>query len=669
MQPSDVATLQEAMQLHQSGKFPDAERLYRKLLKRNPNSFEPHFLMAALKMQSGKPDESVRYWDGAIAAQPANLEAQYNRAVALDQTGQPAEALAGYDRVVAMQPAHAESWFNRGNVLSRLLRYDEAVASYDRMLALAPNTPDAHNNRGSALATLGRHPEALASFEQTLRLRPDYPLALNNQATSLKALGRLAEALAICDRVIAAHPDTTPVRVTRGSVYQALGRNAEALADYDIALKASPNDVELINHRIKILVELNRAAEALTEAERAIVLNPGEAGSYVNRGNALQSLGREEQALADYAKAITLRPTDAMAHYNFGTALQALERHEDAIPHFARAATLAPDYAEAKWNGSASYLALGRFAEGWQLYEHRWARQIRGTAPRDYTQPRWDGGRVPGTLLVWGEQGPGEHLLHASLLPALRSYADKIVLEVDPRLQRLFARSFPDFEVIPYASALYSGPIDAHEPIASLAKHLLTSWDSFPGHQRGYLEPDAALTRRLREQLNADGRQVIGLTWISRNSKIGKFKSALLKDFEPLLRLPGYRFVDLQYGDTAAEREAVERELGVKIEHLDEIDNMNDLDGLAALISACDAVLTVSSTTAHLAGAVGVPTWVMVPFGRGHLWYWFDQRPDSPWYPRVKVRRQAKGQSWAELIAGLVPQVSAAVDATIPANR
>ena len=133
-------------------------------------------------------------------------------------------------------------------------------------------------------------------------------------------------------------------------------------------------------------------------------------------------------------------------------------------------------------------------------------------------------------------------------------------------------------------------------------------------------------------------------------------------DFEALLRLPGYRFVDLQYGDTTAERQRVERELNVRVEHLDDIDNMNDIEGLAALISVCDAVLTVSNTTAHLAGALGAQVIVMVPLGRGHLWYWFPDRPASPWYPRLQVRLQAEGQSWSDLIAGLTPEIRATVD-------
>ena len=202
---------------------------------------------------------------------------------------------------------------------------------------------------------------------------------------------------------------------------------------------------------------------------------------------------------------------------------------------------------------------------------------------------------------------------------------------------------------------------NVQEPLSGLPRHLRPNFDSFPQRAQGYLVPDAARVRQLRDRLTAGGRPVIGLTWFSRNPKVGRFKSARLQDFAALLKQPGYRFVDLQYGDTAAERAAVEHELGVRVERLDDIDNTNDIDGLAALIAACDVVLTVSSMTAHLAGAVGARTWVMMPIGRGHLWYWFMDQPKSPWYPRVEVRRQQEGQAWSDLVEATAPEIAAAL--------
>jgi ADP-heptose:LPS heptosyltransferase len=141
----------------------------------------------------------------------------------------------------------------------------------------------------------------------------------------------------------------------------------------------------------------------------------------------------------------------------------------------------------------------------------------------------------------------------------------------------------------------------------------------------------------------------------------GASKSARLADFEPLLRLPDCRFVDLQYGDTSEERAALARDLGIMVERLGDIDNTNDLDGLAALMSACDVIVTVSNTTAHLAGALGRPTFVMVPHGYARIWYWFHDRSQSPWYPRVAIRRQQSGQPWADVVAAVTREVPALI--------
>jgi len=208
-----------------------------------------------------------------------------------------------------------------------------------------------------------------------------------------------------------------------------------------------------------------------------------------------------------------------------------------------------------------------------------------------------------------------------------------------------------------FRSELYGRAFNAHEVFGSLPRRLRPTFDSFPRRDCGFLVADPRRAGELRARLTeGDGRLVVGLSWSSANTKVGRFKSAQLRDFEPLLRLPGCRFVDLQYGDTQAERETVARELGITIERL-EVDNRNDIDGLSALMSACDAVVTTSNTTPHLAGALGCPTWVMVPRGRGRFWYWFKDRPDSPWYPQVRVRPIAQGQSWADLVSAIADEV------------
>jgi tetratricopeptide (TPR) repeat protein len=538
--------------------------------------------------------------------------------------GRSAEAVTGYARAVNLRPDSLPDWCNYGAALHELRRYDEAIACFDRALSLKSDMAEIHCNRANSLARLERHEEALAAYDRALALKPGLLDALNNRGAVLKKLTRHDEALASLEQALRIRPDFVDAHINRGNVLQALDRRPEAILCY----------------------------------ERALALKPDNAEAHNNLGNALQFLDRYAEAIERYEIAIKLKPDYAQAHCDLAVALHALGRDAEAIRHYDQAIALKGDYAEAKWNKSLLYLSRGRLAEGWPLYEYRW----QTISELRYSQRRWDGEHVNGTLLIWGEQGLGDEILYASIVPELGTRADSIVLEVEPRLVTLFARSFPGVQVIAQRKELYTGPIDAQEPIGGLGKYLRPNWQAFPPRERGYLVADSARSARLRERLTADKSLVVGLSWKSKNPLFAKSKSAQLRDFEPLLRWTGCRYVDLQYGDTHADRNTLESEIGVRLDHLDDIDNMRDIDGLAALISACDVVVTVSNTTAHLAGALGKPTWVLVPHGNARLWYWFSRGETSPWYPRVQVRRQSSGQTWADLASSVATEVFSSVE-------
>ena len=281
----------------------------------------------------------------------------------------------------------------------------------------------------------------------------------------------------------------------------------------------------------------------------------------------------------------------------------------------------------------------------------------RPAAARANPPPRWNGEYVAGTLLVVpGPQGVGEQILCASMVSDLANYADRVVLEIEPRLVGLFARSFPHMRVVPSGSTAYS-EVDAQASMASLSRRLRPHWAAFPLRDQGFLIPDNTRAAALRERVASDGRVVIGLSWKTRGRKFASARSARLLDFASVLRLPNCRFIDLQYGDTRAEREAAARQLGVHVEQLGDVDNSDDIEGLAALVAACDVVVTVSNATAHLAGALGRPTWVFAPHGETRPWYWFEGLSESPWYPYLSVRHQAIGQSWTDVIASSASEI------------
>src|SRR5262245_4426827 len=591
-------------------------------------------------------------------ATDATAEALYREARARCQQGDIAQGIELAQRSIALDPQHARAHSLLGIALSNVGRHEEALASLDRAIALG--SADAHGSRADTLAALGRLAEAVESFDRALALDPSSVADWCNRGAALIDLGRAAQAAESFARAIALAPDFVEAHYNHGNALAQIERHVDAVASYDRALALKPDYVDALNNRANALDRLGCAQDSLASVERALALAPDHAGALVTCSVILRKLRRSAEALTCCERALAPKPDDTDALTARGDLLIDLERFDEAIATLDRIVALKPDDVAAKWNKSLVCLGLERFHEGWPLYEHRWA-GAKGLVPRAYKGPRWSGGRVDGTLLIWGEQGLGDEILYASMLPDVIARTSSVVLEAEPRLAPLFVRSFPSIKVIGCEPELFAGRIDAQEPIGGLGRFLRMSWTDFPRRERGYLVADTVRTQTLRQRL-ADGRFVIGLSWLSKAPVGGQSKSARLADFEALLRLEGCGFVDLQYGDTSEERAALVRDLGITVERLPDIDNTNDLDGLAALMSACDAVVTVSSTTAHLAGALGRPTWVMVPHGFARIWYWFHARSKSPWYPRVEVRRQQSGQPWAAVVTSVAREVSAFVD-------
>ncbi len=686
----DVALrLRQAMDAHRQNKFTEAERAYRAVLDTAPDCFEALHFLGLAYLQQNKFPEALDLVSRALKARPQSADSLAMRGVVLSNLGRYAEALQSQDALLALRPDSAETHYNRGVSLGKLERHEEAVASYRKSIALKADNPQAFHNLGNSLIELGRPQEALDAYEGTIRhaktdtlvnrggallelKRPQealesYDLALARdqghiaammgRGRALAALERHQDALACYERIIDRDPENLDALVGKIRALIRLDRPLDVLACSETALAVAPDRLDFVNTRGEALQQLGRFDEALANAQRALALDSKSAPAHLNLGNALNALGRYDEAEVSFRQAIALSPELSGAHRNLGSALLSLEQFDSALNVLDRAIELSPKNEGTLTNRSLVYLGLGDFERGWADYHDRFTAADRKADWRNYKSPLWDGAATDGPLLVWGEQGVGDQILYGSMIPDLVQRVPRIVLELDRRLVPLFARSFPTIDVIPVEKTLCEKPSAAHMPIGTLGKFLRRSWDDFPHAPGGFLKADPEQASALRARLKTDDRLVVGISWRSANKQHEKAKSAGLHAFAPLLELPNCRFVDMQYGDTSAERDAVARDIGVRVEHLDDIDNMNDIDGLASLITACDLVVTVSNTTAHLAGALGKETYVLVPFGQARMWYWFHDRLDSPFYPDIKIRRQTRTHDWAPVIGSLAAEI------------
>jgi len=521
---------------------------------------------------------------------------------------------------------NAKEVLRRATHLHRQDRIDEAEQLYLEVLAYDPRSVAAMQ----FLALVRIKQGALAS-------------ALEYVATAIECSETPEKTLRVCLQTLK----------ELASRFTAKSQHEQALACYNLIL-AVPGDGSCIHFRCDALVALDRLDEALAGAEQAVLEFPNHGNSHFALGRVQQRFGRWKEAEAAYREALRLTPNSSV-HGNLGVVLNSLGHVDEALHHYNKALALGGDEGMARMNKGVALLAVGRFKEGWANYDGR-IDSLADLRTYSYPQPYWAGEKIEGGLLVSGEQGIGDQILYASMLQELTQFAPQVIAEVDPRLVSLFARSFPAIKVFGFDTAVPDEMIKAQTRIGSVGQYLRRSFEDFP--KRDYfLVADCGRTAELRARLAHDGRRVIGVSWKSKNPTHERAKSAQLTDFAAIFRLPNCRFVDLQYGDTSADRAALQAELGVTLDHLDDIDNKNDIDGLASLISACDAVVSVSNTTVHLAGALGRPTWTFVPFGQARMWYWFVDHSDSPFYGTMQVRRQGLGQSWADLIAGSASEI------------
>ena len=353
-----------------------------------------------------------------------------------------------------------------------------------------------------------------------------------------------------------------------------------------------------------------------------------------------------------YTAALRIDPNDAVANSNLGLLFTRTANYERAATAYKKAVSLSQSEPQARHGFSLVLLTLGHLKEGWKHYgarldlpgHHLGARPM--SPPRILDKP--DGLRA----LAWADEGIGEQIMFASMISEIAKDCASLSVECDKRLTPLLRRSFPNIDLIPRQTPphpKFNADYDGQFCLGNAAEWYRPDFDSFP-QQKGYLNADVELTRGLRQAYQNAFRPkpLIGISWRSKNEiKISTEKTLGLKNWGPLLSVPGATFVNLQYGDYTEEISEVEKSLGVSIISDSKIDPLNNLDTFASQVAAMDLIITTSNATAHMAGALNVPVWTLVPKGYGAMWHWFLDRNDSPWYPSMSLLRQAQQNEWA----------------------
>jgi tetratricopeptide (TPR) repeat protein len=606
-----AASFASALAYQRAGRAADAERICRHILGVAPGHAPALHLLGVLEHQRGRSDDAVEHIRAAIARDSRDPAFHHNLGNVLRALRRPAEALGCFEQALALAPGSVDTLYNLANACHDLGRVAEAVGYFERALRLQPDAVELHHNLATALHDLGRVEEAVACFHRALALRPDSVEALDNLAAALRSQGDMEEARACYERALSLEPNRLESRIGLGVVLRELGRLQDALQCCERALALAPDHPETRNNLAVTLVDLDRPAEAAVHYRQVLAVQPDRAETHNNLGIALERQGRPEEAAACYGHALALNP----------------------------------DYPEAHFNRAHALLSTGAFEEGWPEYEWRFAvaRYDRG-----FDEPLWSGELLAGqTILIHAEQGFGDTLQFLRYVPLVAGRGGRVVLEAPRAVARLARTVTGASEVVAAGDAL--PPFDRHCPLLSLPRVFGTTLATIPGDAPYLSVPREAASPWAERIADAPGLKV-GLAWCGSLAGIVDRRPIDLQLLHALSAVPGVSWFSLQVGDRSRDLSSLE---GWEIADLSPL--LSDFAETAAAVSRLDLVITIDTSVAHLAGALGRPTWVLLPYNSD--WRWLRGRRDSPWYPTARLFRQARPGDWP----GVVREVAAAL--------
>lgn len=696
----------KAKQAEKTGDWSGAEALYRTVLKVMPNNVRAQHALVQLAARSrtappqpqaelpSKQDMAELFElfrlrkDAEAAARAETLYARHPAAVALlgllgvaqGRLGQSEAAITTFRRAIAISPGYADAHFNLGNALLNRGRFEEAIDSYRSALAGQPKNHGAYNNLGDALSELGRLDEAEAAFRKALALWPDYFEAHYNLGNTLRAQGRLEEAIAAYRQALLLRPASADLHTNLGNALREQGDCDGAVATFREVTAIKPDSAQGYYNLGNALVERGSLDEAVSVFRQALAIAPDYAEAWNNLGDALLQQDEVDEAETAFDRALALRPGYANAHNGIGNVHKLRGEYEAAVEALERALAIRPDYVEAFCNLGNVLAEQGRFDEAGAAYQAALAHQpeldrahlalgvidllrgdlakgLRGyerrrtrpgqTGSRVFSEPLWLGREDVGgkTVFVHHEQGLGDAIQFVRYVPMLRERGARVILSVHPPLRSLISDSLTDVKI--GADGHAPAAFDYQIPMLSLPLAFGTTLDTIPA-QVPYLFAREDRVRRWQERLGAQGFR-IGVCWQGRSGKEDRGRSFPLARLQAIAALPDVRLISLHKGEGERQLSALPEGMNVELLGPDFDAGGSAFLDTAAVMQSCDLVISSDTAVAHLAGALGVPVWVMLK--RVPDWRWLMDRTDSPWYPTMRLFRQPHAGEWEAAFA------------------
>ncbi|HEX3314818.1 MAG TPA: tetratricopeptide repeat protein, partial [Gemmataceae bacterium] len=690
--------LVQALQLHQSGRPAEAERLYRSILIQDPKNLDAHHLLGLLLHQMNRPEQAVESLRRAVELNPNLAETHNNLGIVYRMQGKYADAENLFRRCLTIRPDYLEARQNLGRVLRLTGRLDEAEACFQQVVREQPMAVDAWIGLGITLRERRKTTDAERAFAEAVRLRGDSHAARYNHGFALADLGRRAEALAEFEEAHRLQPSDPESLTHIGVMLAELGRAAEAEPKYREAIRLRPEYPEANTNLAALLLDQKKPEEALPFAETAVRLRPGHAGMFINLGGVFRGLARHREALEQYREAVRLAPTSFEALHGLGSCQLELNEPDQALVSFEGALEKKPDHADSLIGQAGALRALARLDEAVAI--NRRAVQLRpdaltwnalGTCLLDLG--RWDEAEAALESALKCEPNNAiahfyhavHRLLHGRYKEGWAEYQwrwgvpghSRAILPkpewtgaaLDDKTILLIAEQGHGdiFQFVRYTklvkerggTVILSGPpylrellvgcpgvdmfvgtddklpeFDVYAHLLTLPKILDTTVQTVPA-TIPYLTADPRRQEAWRPRIERLSGLKVGVIWQGNPNYRNDWKRSVpAAKFAALAKIPGVSIVKLQKGTASKDPNAA----GL-IDLGSQYDTGNWLD-TAALVSLLDLVISVDTGPVHLAGALGVPVWLALPVGPDFRW--LLGRDDSPWYPSFRLFRQPK---------------------------
>ena len=385
----------------------------------------------------------------------------------------------------------------------------------------------------------------------------------------------------------------------------------------------------------------------------SINLNRNNSNAFTLLGDCYLEVKDFENAKINYNKSLQISPYNKMALNNLaslnffkGDLIEAERVYKLSLKHNEN------NY-DAKYNLAQCQLAQSKFLSGWRNFELRWLANQFHSPKLNKNIPKFEINMEKKNLLLWSEQGLGDQILFLRFLKDLEPFINNLYINIDSRLHKIIKRAYPKIKFLSKNNFNKNYKINSQMPLGDLGSLFVKDNSYLIKNTNSYLSSDPNLTKQLKNNLKINNKYICGLSWISKNDDIGANKSVSLEILNPILSIKNIYFLDLQYNDTTDERDKFYSKYGIKISKIEEIDNFNDLNGVTSLIDICDFVITVSNTNAHISGSLGKETFLLLPKGKGKLWYWSSLKNRSIWYNSIHIIKQSEIDIWNDPIKKL----------------